>query len=169
MAEVFSVKLSSNFKTEIESYFRAKEGRINPILKAKLFESMEYLRDRMADYAPSDSGELREIINSLPISATSGTKSSFSFTESGSIQVIMRLDRRKDRKIVWADKGTGTYGPFRRVIRPINGEFLVFEVDGQFIKTRSTLGKQGTHFIRSAIRVSKTIITSKIISGIRSA
>lgn len=167
MAEFLSLNFSSNFKAEINSFLAKKENAISSKLREKLYESMEYVRTKMSDYAQSRSGELKEIINSLPISAISSSRSSFSFTKSGNLEVAIRLDRVKDKRILWADRGTGIYGPFRRVIRPTNGEFIYFEIDGQFIKTRTTLGQPGTHFIRSAVNSSRLIIKSKILSAIR--
>ncbi len=167
MAEEF-IKFSfdKKFKKQIEDYLYKKQNAITQRIRTKLLESAEFVKEKMIQYAPRDSGNLSNIIKSLPI-RSNGIK--VSFNENSSMKVTIDLNRRKDLRILWADRGTGIYGPTRRVIRPTNGEFMYFEVNGQLIRTRTVKGQKAKRFIRSAVNASKLIIVSKLRSALKEA
>lgn len=160
-------KFDKDINKEIKDYLKRKERVIGSKLRTKLKESMEFLKDRMAAYAPHNTGELREIIQTLPVSGLSTVTSSFSFTNNGKINISLILSRKRDRRILWADRGTGLYGPYKTRIVPTSSKFLYFEINGKLIRVRSIKGQKGTKFISRAISGSKLIIISKIRSGLR--
>ncbi len=164
MNDFITFSISPNVKKSIASYLRKKEGVIGRQLKAKLKESIEYIREKIADYAPEETGTLKETIRSLPISSSAF---SFSLEQSGRIRLYMPLVRKKDQQILWVDRGTGIYGPTRRVITPTSSRFLYFEIGGQLIRTRSIKGQKGQRFISSALANSKLIVETKIRSALK--
>lgn len=166
MAEEFiQFTFDKKFKRELEKYIEKKGEVVSKKLRAKMLESAEYLKKMMVRYAPlGETSRLKTIIASLPVTSK-GTK--ISLTQDGKMQIVINLGRKKDQRILWADRGTGIYGPNRRVIRPTNGEFLWFEVNGQLIRTRTVKGQRGKRFIRSAINASKLIIVTKVRSGLK--
>ncbi len=164
--EMMQFVFDKKFKKQIQDYLDKKGTVVTNKLRTKMLESAEYIKGAMIQYAPKDSGGLSEIIRTLPVS-TKGTK--VTLTEDASVRVVINLNRKKDLRIIWADRGTGIYGPTRRVIRPSNGEFLWFEVNGQLIRTRTVKGQRGKRFIRSAINASKLIVVTKIRSAFKDA
>lgn len=48
--------------------------------------------------------------------------------------------------------GTGIYGPRGRRIRPKNGEFLVFRINGQLVFARSVAGQRPNPFLVNALK-----------------
>lgn len=151
----------------LRDYFKRKEGKIGTKLRTKLKESMEYVRDRMVDLAPEVTGDLKSLISTLPVSAIAGNSAGFSLSNNGKISISMPLNRKKDRKILWVDRGTGVYGPSGEPIVPQSAPNLVFEIGGRIIRTKSVKGQKGQQFIRRALNVSKIVILSKVRSAIK--
>lgn len=48
--------------------------------------------------------------------------------------------------------GTGLYGPLKKMIRPLSGRFMVFEIDGRKIVTTRVKGQRPQHYVRDAYR-----------------
>ncbi len=167
MADVFlSATLTPDVKKALDKYLKNKEGVISARLRTQLKESIEYIRNKVAEYAPEQSGDLKSTILSLPISGL-GNGLSFSFKDDRKLTLTLPLNRRRDQKILWVNRGTGIYGPNRRRIYPTSSEFLYFEVDGHLIRTRSIAGQRGQRFIQRALAVSKLIISTKISSALK--
>lgn len=162
--EFITFSLSTDVKKSLSSYLRKKEQVMGNNLRTKLKESLEYIRDKMEEYAPEQTGKLKRTISSLPISSKG---LSFSLEKNGKMTFYFALNRQKDKQILWVDRGTGVYGPTGQPIRPVSSNFLYFEVNGQLIRTRSVLGQKGQRFIQSALNVSKLIVQSKIRSAIK--
>jgi hypothetical protein len=159
--------LTPDVQQSLTNYFRRKEAKINKALREKLIESADYLKEKIAEYAPQQTGQLRQTILSLPVSGITTDGTGFSFTKTGIMKLSLNLVRRKDKQIRWVNNGTGIYGPTGQPIRPKSGEYLYFEVGGQLIRTRQVAGQEGQHFIERALSVSKLIISTKIRSALR--
>jgi len=158
-----SVSISRNLDKVLEDIDRRKRLALNK----KIIESLEYVKQKMADFAPIRTGNLRSIILSLPITSVKTRGLSIMYGK-GSIEVSVLLGRRKDKIIRWVNDGTGIYGPYRKMIYPKKSEKLVFQIDGEWIATEKVKGQKGKKFIQSAIKVSRLIIRSKILSALKS-
>lgn len=76
------------------------------------------------------------------------------------------LVRARDRKSNWIERGTGIYGPRRKVIKPKRGDFLVFRIPkgaprasmsgdrkpGDLVFAREVRGRKPTHTMERAAR-----------------
>jgi hypothetical protein len=161
-----SCTLTPDVKSALKRYLDRKSNIIGSKLRTKLKESMEYLRDKISEFAPEGSStpHLKDIIKSLPISGLGASSSHFNISENGKMSISIMMNRKKDEKIRWVNEGTGIFGPHHAKIVPTSGEWLMFQIDGEWIKVRSVRGQKGQKFIQKAVRQSKLIISSKIRS-----
>jgi hypothetical protein len=136
-------------------------------LNKKVQESLEYVKNKIASYAPMESGDLKNTILSLPTTSIKTRGLSIMYG-SGSIEMSILLGRRKDKKIRWVNDGTGLFGPRRRWIYPTKKSVMAFKVDGKWVVVKRTKGQKGQKFIQRGIRASKLIISSKILSALKS-
>jgi len=176
----FSTKVSTK---KLFNNFTFRRDRIdNKKLKKKLKESAEFLRDLIEQKAPQGRTDpisvdlggtggitLKQLISDLPISKSRTTKGGISIWANrlGNAQISIDLGRRKHRKIIWVNFGTGLFGPTKKPIKPKTKPFLVFRnKQGKIIRVRETKGQKGQFFIQRAVNQSKLIIASKIRSAI---
>ena len=164
-------KLIPDVQTALKKYFKKKNEIIGSKLKIKLKESMEYLRTMIADFAPEGSSvpHLKDIINSLPISAISGNASHFDIEKNGKMSIVIVMNRKKDEKIRWVNNGTGIYGPFNCPIisNKMPPRPMKFEIGGETIIVWKVRGQKGQKFIQKAVSQSKLIISTKIRSAFK--
>lgn len=158
-----SVSISRDFGKVIEDIDRRK--RLN--LNRKVQESIVYLKQKIADFAPVAGGKLRQTILSLPTTSVSSRGISVIYGK-GSITVSVLLGRKKDKIISWVNDGTGIFGPYRRMIYPKKKKAMVFEIDGEWVVAKKVKGQKGQKFIQKGIKASRLIIRSKILSALKS-
>lgn len=164
--EFISIKMDKDIKKEINKYVEKKGDVLSRILRKKVKESCEYVRSKMQDYAPTgETGDLKELIGEIPINLITIDK--VSLIQDAKLVVQLDLSSKKFRKIIWVDKGTGIYGPNRRLIRPVNAQFLYYEIDGVLHRSKTVKGQRGKRFIKSAVNTSKLIIKTKIRSALK--
>lgn len=157
------ITISRDFGEWVDSIDRKKKS----LLRTKVQESLEYMRTKMADYAPKNSGDLVNTILSLPITSVK-TRGFSVMYGSGSLEVSLLLGRKKDKKIRWVNDGTGLFGPHRKYIYPTTHSRMTFKIDGRWISVERTKGQVGKKFIQSAINHSKLIVRTKILSALKS-
>lgn len=157
------VHITRDLGQVVEDIDRRK--RIALVRKAQ--ESLQYVKEKIASFAPAESGDLRTTILSLPTTSIKTRGLSIMYG-SGSIEISVLLGRKKDRKIRWVNDGTGLFGPHRRMIYPKKKSLMTFKVDGKWISVKRTKGQKGQKFIQRAIRASKLIVSSKILSALKS-
>lgn len=136
-------------------------------LNKKVQESLEYIKSKIASYAPAESGDLKNTILSLPTTSIK-TRGLSIIYGSGSVEVSILLGRKKDKKIRWVNDGTGLFGPHRKWIYPTKKSIMTFKVDGKWVSVKRVKGQKGQKFIQRGIRASKLIIGSKILSALKS-
>jgi len=158
-----SVKISRDFGQWVEDIDRRKRIALN----RKIQESLDYVKEKIASYAPIESGDLRTTILSLPTTSIK-TRGLSVIYGTGSIQISVLLGRRKDKKIRWVNDGTGLFGPHRRLIYPTKKSLMIFKIDGKWIAVKRTKGQKGQKFIQRGIRASRLIISTKILSALKS-
>lgn len=164
--ELFEIKTNITRNMVGKKLFEM-EQKYNRRIETKIKESIVYVRNKIAEFAPIRTGNLRNRILSLPITGVRKRGFKLIVGQSGSISVSLSLDRRKDKKILWADQGTGVYGPFGKPIKPRSSEFLQFKIDGRFVRAKVVEGQKPQHFIKNGIRASKLVVASKIKSAFR--
>jgi hypothetical protein len=157
------VSISRNFGKWIDDIDRRKRIALNK----KVQESLEYVKQSIATLAPTRSGDLKNTIMTLPTTSIK-TRGLSVMYGSGSLEISILLGRKKDKRIRWVNNGTGLFGPYRQMIRPKTAEFMIFKIDGQWIKKRRTKGQRGQKFIERGIKVSKLIVKTKILSALKS-
>ena len=163
-----SCTLTPDVKSALKRYLDRKSNIIGSKLRTKLKESMEYLRDKISEFAPEGSStpHLKDIIKSLPISGLGVSSSHFNISENGKMSISIMMNRKKDDKIKWVNNGTGIYGPFGKRINFYGTGFMYFMWEGQLIRKHTVKGQRGQKFIQKAVRQSKLIISSKIRSAL---
>lgn len=157
-----TVSISRNFGQVLDDMDRRKLR----LLRIKTVESLEYLKNKIASYAPVRTGELRSLISSLPTSSAKVRGFSVMYGR-GSVEISVLLARRKDRKIRWVNDGTGIYGPKGSYIYPRKAKFLSFRTENGFFRLRRIKGQRGQKFIERGIAASRVIIKSKIMSALK--
>lgn len=157
------VAITRDFKKWIDDIDRRKRRN----LEIKIKESLVYVKGKIASFAPLGTGGLRTTINSLPTTSLK-TRGISVMYGSGSIEISILLGRKKDKIIRWVNDGTGLFGPHRRWIYPKTKDRMTFQINGEWVSAKRTMGQKGQKFIQNGIRASKLIIRSKILSALKS-
>ena len=135
------------------------DGKITRNLRKQMVVALKEIRSSIASEAP---GNMSNRIMSLPIENSRSSKFRLMLGK-GKLEASIVIARKRDMVILYLDRGTGIYGPKRRLIRPIKSRFLVFEVNGRLIFTKSVKCIKPMRFIKRGISNSKSKVT-KIIS-----
>jgi len=161
------LEIKTNIKKKVLGKRLKKIGeRIDSKLRLRMRESLEYMREQIAEKAPEVTGTLREQIRSLPIKSV--RKRGFKIFEGrGNLDISLSLERKKDQLILWVDRGTGIFGPRRKLIKPTTKPFMYFEINGVLMRKKTVKGQKPQRFIEKGLNASKLIVGSKVASALR--
>lgn len=165
---MMEINIKTNLEKEFRNFLRSTDGRVTNDLRRGLKRSMNYIINRIASNAPyREFGKLKRDILEIPISSIQTQEDSgFVLFGNGKLTINLLLNRRKDKKIIWVNDGTGKYGPNKTRIIPVRAKFLRFEIDGKWIRVRSTKGMKGRKFIEAGIKEARPFVIKELSKSI---
>jgi hypothetical protein len=163
----YTVSKNLDLTVLMKSQINKIQKNIHTKMREKINEAMEYTRSKIAEYAPNDTGDMRNKILSIPLHITKERGFDLITGRDGIFRVTLSLAGRKFQKILWVNNGTGIYGPHGTPIVPKRSEFLIFNIGSRWFKMRSVKGQKPQRFIEKGINVSKIIIKGKIRSAVK--
>lgn len=164
-------EVSANFSISdvVKSDIRKFQKQVHRNMRRAVVDSMDYVKRKIAEYAPIVTGDLRKRILSIPVRIKGETGFDLTTGKSGEFVISLNLSGRSSQKIIWVNEGTGIFGPRGQPIVPKRGRFLIFKIGDRWIKTTVVPGQPGQMFIERGINASKAIIRTKIWGAIKRA